>query len=966
MTTLRWTASLAVALVLATLAAAWAIPPVLDWNRYRDVIGVLATGALGRPVRIDGPVTLRLLPQPVLTARTVALAEDENGVTATAAELRLRVGLLPLISGHVEAQELVLFGADLRLPWPLGPAATALRAPDWLSALTARIEGGRLSVGTVTLTGINATLSTREATGSWNAAGTGMLSGRAWHFTARLTRPGSDGTAGVDLTLDGQGPLAGTGLALTGQVAADGSVAGRASLRGSDMSQLVPAPAVPFRAEGRFQMAGGLAFADELAGEIAGSPARGAISVRFEPVPRLDMALTASRLDLDAWLPPLLRSAGLASGLPTGVDLSAEAAQLAGGTLRSLRAGVDIEGGRLHIREAQAILPGEATLTLEGEVLPADAGAARSAIFNGTARLTAPTLRTTLAWAEGAGIGRADSLPQGALRAAELRAHVVAGATQIALDRIEGTLDGDTLGGAITLRPGPRPVLRGRLTSPRLDLARWVPAAWESGGAAALGTLAGLLGGVELDLRLDATAAQLPGLAMAPLTLDLAIEPTRAVLRRLEFQTNGVLAVAAGTLTEGGRIADGRLDLRMTDAAALADFLPDMPLFASPLWRGPALLQAQAAGTAEAMALRLAAELGDLRLESQPTADLIAGRWAGSLLLRHPGAPRLAELLGITGTAAWLGDGSLSLIAQGAATRSRIALDSFEISAGSLRAAGSLALERGEVPLLSGRIVAETLPLPLPYLRAPEPLPFAALRDLRAQLRIEAGQVLVGTSRLMERSRATLSLTGGILRLEEIAGRMEGGALTGRASVDASGAIPMLSADLTVAGATLATPLFDLPIDIKAGSLDGALTLTATGHAPAALLASLDGTLRLRVQTGMLDGLDLPRTGADLLEADVRAALSGGEMRFDRLAIEARIAAGVVVPSAARLTSPDGTVDLSGAIDLPGATADLRLTIRPALPDSPELGLRLGGRLDALTRTPELADLTRWRAARGL
>jgi hypothetical protein len=58
-----------------------------------------------------------------------------------------------------------------------------------------------------------------------------------------------------------------------------------------------------------------------------------------------------------------------------------------------------------------------------------------------------------------------------------------------------------------------------------------------------------------------------------------------------------------------------------------------------------------------------------------------------------------------------------------------------------------------------------------------------------------------------------------------------------------------------------------------------------------------------------------------------------------------------------------GSAVLSGAVDLAGAAADLKLTLRPAVSDPPELGLRLVGPLDALRRTPELADLIRWRAA---
>ena len=49
------------------------VPPPLDWDRYRESIATLASDRLGREVRIAGPVSLTLLPEPVLTAAGVSL-----------------------------------------------------------------------------------------------------------------------------------------------------------------------------------------------------------------------------------------------------------------------------------------------------------------------------------------------------------------------------------------------------------------------------------------------------------------------------------------------------------------------------------------------------------------------------------------------------------------------------------------------------------------------------------------------------------------------------------------------------------------------------------------------------------------------------------------------------------------------------------------------------------------------------
>nr|MDA8248490.1 AsmA family protein [Rhodospirillales bacterium] len=277
---LRFLAVLLILLVAALAATAWWVPPHLDLDGWRDRIATAASARLGREVRIDGPIAFRLLPQPMLTARRISLGSTGAAISVTAAELRLRLALGPLFEGRVDARELVLRGAELRLPWPLGAAAFRLRAPRWLSAFSARIEDGRLLIGRVAVTGIDATLVSDADTGTYAAAGTARFSGAAWRFTARLGQPGSDGSAGLDVTLDGQGKVQGVGGTLSGQFAPDGTFGGRVAARGPDLAQLLPAPAVPFRAEGRVTVAGGLAAADDLALQIGGSPARGAVALR--------------------------------------------------------------------------------------------------------------------------------------------------------------------------------------------------------------------------------------------------------------------------------------------------------------------------------------------------------------------------------------------------------------------------------------------------------------------------------------------------------------------------------------------------------------------------------------------------------------------------------------------------------------------------------------------------------------
>jgi hypothetical protein len=373
-------------------------------------------------------------------------------------------------------------------------------------------------------------------------------------------------------------------------------------------------------------------------------------------------------------------------------------------------------------------------------------------------------------------------------------------------------------------------------------------------------------------------------------------------------------------------------------------------------------VQVLGAGAPNKLALKVTADLADLRLEAQPTLDLNAHTWTATMMLRHPGAPRLAEALGIADAAAWLGDGSLSLIAQLAGTADHVSADSFELTAASLRATGALELRRGGgPPSLSGHIDAETLPLPLPYPRALDPLPLAALANWDATVKLRAGRVLAGLLPVMEQAQSTLTLSNGVLHVDGLTASVGGGALTGGGTLDATAEPPRLAAKLSLARATLSGPLFDMPLDLASGTVDLDLGIAANGHSPAALLSTLSGDMTLSVTDGVVAGLAIAKIAPGLPPDSVRAALAGGATPFQTLTLAGHFDRGVLALARADMVAPSGKVAVSGTVDVAGAAADLTLAIVPSVPDAPAIGLRLSGPLDAPRRTPELADLTRWR-----
>jgi hypothetical protein len=516
------------AVAAMVLLAIWQVPQWLDWARYRATIEALASATLGQPVTISGPIALTLLPQPVLTASQV----DVGGTGAVdfsihVEALRLRVALWPLIGGSVDARELVLRGPDLHIPWPAERGMLRPRTPLWLAAFAARIEDGRLTVGQLRFTGIDGTLATQD-TGALLASGSARFGGHDWHFTSRLTAAGADGAAGLNLTLDGEGRANGLGASFSGQLAQDGTLAGTIAIRGPNLAVLLPAPTVPFRADGNLAVRSGLATVDDLALEIGGSPASGSVTLHVAPTQRLDVSVAASRLDLDAWLPVLLRTPATIAGLdvPIGLAVSAESAPLGGGTLEHARATFDLSNHGLIVREATVLLPGNASLRLSGRIERAGPSSPR---FEGDARLDAPVLRTTLRWLDEALPGALPprllvALPDGVAQRAILSAHVIAGSGEITSHPLSGTLDDLSVSGSVALKHGEPPALAIDLALDHAALDPWLPVLFSD--------LARPASGLDAELRLNIRQAAVAGTTLDGLAVDMAVEAGNTLLAR--------------------------------------------------------------------------------------------------------------------------------------------------------------------------------------------------------------------------------------------------------------------------------------------------------------------------------------------------------------------------------------------------------------------------------------------------
>ncbi|MDT7950592.1 MAG: AsmA family protein [Acetobacteraceae bacterium] len=952
------------AILVALVAVVWILPGMLDWNRYRSSIASLVAAGIGRPVQIDGNITLHLLPQPFLTATDLKVDDTGDGILLQVKAVRLRVALGPLIAGRVDARELTLQGADLRLPWPPPPGALSRRPPAWITGLQARVEESRLQIGDFVLSGIHAALGADPDTGTLSAAGTATVFDRPFRFTTRFGRPGRDGAAPIDFSLDGLAKLRDTGGTVSGTVEADGSLSGRVTARGPDLSQLLPAPAVAWRGDGRISAAGGVVVADELAVELAGSPARGAVALRVQPDVRLDVAIAASRLDLDTWTPVLLRAAqpGHPPGIPTGIDLSTESAMLAGGTLRQVRAAFDMDPDGVVIREASAILPGDAKLSVRGRF----PNRGKVAAFEGIGQLIAPDLRTTLHWLEPAAPAVIQALPQAAFRTANITAKLALDPAQLSLTDLKGTLDGAAAQGGLAIRLAARLGLSGGLTLDRLLLDPWLPepAVFDHPAAAYAGAVKALAtAGFDTDLKLQVREADWRGARFGPLAADVQSEAGRLTVRRLEVTMDGFHAAVSGTLGDGGRVTEGRIDLGATDAAPIRSFLPSSLTDLAPLAKGPANLLVSLAGPPEALAVRATLDLGDLRAELQPVFNVPARRFAGPVTVHHPGAPRLLAQLGYAGTASWLGDGSFSLIAHLAAVPGQLDLNGLDLVAGAMRLTGQASLAQHR---LQGRLRAETLTVPAIDPRSPDPLPLLTLGDGAVSLHVEAERMLVGLAPTVTDLATDVVANRDGLALEGLSAKLAGGTIALSAKVE-PGDLPHLSLTARLNNIVLPDPVLGAPLDLTAGTLAATASLTAEGFSPAALAATLGGTGKLTVENAAVTGFDLAAARAALVEttpstAALRSAVLSGTTVFPFLELSLGAKRGVVTVEAQGAVPP-GSATLTGTLDALSRTFEGRLDLLPA-PDLPVLPVRLSGPLANPARTPELAGASRWLAER--
>ncbi|WP_343312318.1 AsmA family protein [Brucella sp. BE17] len=230
------------------LTAALVVPPFVDWGGYRADFEREASRVLGRPVKVAGDVSARLLPFPSVTFADVRVGADEAQPVMTVDTFSMDAELMPFLRGQLlifdmrveRPRATIALGQDGKVDWAIRP--TTPLDPAQIKVERLSVEDGAITLHdqakgrTIELTAFNAVMSANSLAGPWKADSDFKLEGRA--FKANLTSGEAkpDGSLRLRLRLSPQ--------AIPGTLETDGDVvlndgrlsySGDFSLRSADM-----------------------------------------------------------------------------------------------------------------------------------------------------------------------------------------------------------------------------------------------------------------------------------------------------------------------------------------------------------------------------------------------------------------------------------------------------------------------------------------------------------------------------------------------------------------------------------------------------------------------------------------------------------------------------------------------------------------------------------------------------------
>lgn len=149
----------------AVITVVLLLPFLVPVGAYRGRIESAAESATGRTLRIDGPMRLMLFPQFGLKAEKVTFANMPGGRAAAMAsvgDIRLTIHFLPLLTGHVVVDQIILdhpvialeVNAEGRPNWALGKGETKSGTSSVTLPTDTQFSGIKITDGRISYTNI--------------------------------------------------------------------------------------------------------------------------------------------------------------------------------------------------------------------------------------------------------------------------------------------------------------------------------------------------------------------------------------------------------------------------------------------------------------------------------------------------------------------------------------------------------------------------------------------------------------------------------------------------------------------------------------------------------------------------------------------------------------------------------------------------------------------------------------------
>lgn len=341
----------------------------------------------------------------------------------------------------------------------------------------------------------------------------------------------------------------------------------------------------------------------------------------------------------------------------------------------------------------------------------------------------------------------------------------------------------------------------------------------------------------------------------------------------------------------------------------------------------------------------------------------------------------------------------LSLVTRVAMTDRTMKFDDFTARLGRSNLRGSLAFD-GEAPRrVSGAVEADTADaaatiaaaIGMPVSAAgksgawswsSEPFTEGAFGDYTGQVALKVGRLDLQPQLYAREFRASLRLGKDDFALDDMAGNVAGGRLSGGLSFRSADDGVKMRAKFAVAGADAASLLASGARPPVTGTLGFDVELDGSGLSPAALAGSMRGAGSIALSNAKLAGLD-PRAfdtvtravdqglamDSERIGGVVGRALDSGQLSVKRAQGSILVNAGQMRLSNVTADSTDAALSFTGNLDLTDGSLDARLVlsgVTEAAGARPDIYMALRGPVSAPSRSIDVSALTGWLTLRAV